>query len=236
MQFQGRKLRHEFKYYLNTHEYLSLSQKASALLRMDSHSPGREGYGIRSLYFDGVHDHSLNDKNNGIFGREKYRIRIYNGSKDHISLERKSKFGDYVCKDVTRLTYEEYTAILNGNAGILSDKDDALLKQFYMALVHRAFRPVVIVDYMREAYVYDLGNVRITFDKMLSAGVNTMDLFDENLVLKEAIPSPLTILEVKYDSFLPGHIRQMVEAEKHVRSSISKYVICRETQYRHFKE
>ncbi|GIP51424.1 MULTISPECIES: polyphosphate polymerase domain-containing protein [Paenibacillus] len=236
MQFQGRKLRHEFKYYLNTHEYLSLSQKAAALLRMDSHSPGREGYGIRSLYFDGVHDHSLHDKNNGVFAREKYRIRIYNGSKDHISLERKSKYGDYVCKDAARLTHREYESIMNGDAEILSKREEALVQQFRTALVHRAFRPVVIVDYIREAYVYDLGNVRITFDKMLSAGVNTVDLFDDAMVLREAIMGPLTIMEVKYDSFLPVHVRQIIETEKHVRSSISKYVICREARYRHFKE
>ncbi len=236
MQFQGRKLRHEFKYYLNTHEYLSLSQKIATLLRMDSHSLGREGYGIRSLYFDGAQDHSLHDKNNGIFAREKYRIRIYNGSRDHISLERKSKFGDYVCKDAARLTYREYESILNGETDILTGREEALVQQFRTALVHRAFHPVVIVDYIREAYVYDLGNVRITFDKMLSAGVNTVDLFDEGLVLREAILGPLTIMEMKYDSFLPDHIRQIIETERHVRSSISKYVICREARYRHFKE
>ncbi|MEF2966828.1 polyphosphate polymerase domain-containing protein [Paenibacillus sp. M1] len=236
MQYQGRKLRHEFKYYLNLHDYLSLRQKAASLMAMDRHSLSAEGYGIRSLYFDGMNDHALHDKNNGVFSREKYRIRIYNGCGDHISLERKSKFGDFVCKDSVQLTYTEYASILRGDVEFLREKSLPLMTDFYMALVHRAFRPIVIVDYIREAYVYEPGNVRITFDKILSAGVNTVDLFDGTLVLKEAMPGPSTIMELKYDAFLPEHVRGLIQTGRFVRSSISKYVICRELGYQYFKE
>src|SRR5690606_24258 len=89
--FQGKKLRNELKYYINIHDYLTLRSKVSAVFTLDVHSLSSEGYGIRSLYFVGVHDHSLYDKNDGIFKREKYRIRIYNEKDDVINLERKSK-------------------------------------------------------------------------------------------------------------------------------------------------
>ncbi|WP_438348669.1 polyphosphate polymerase domain-containing protein [Paenibacillus sp. FA6] len=236
MPFQGRKFRNEFKYYLHTHEYVALRYKMSQILKMDDYSIDGEGYGIRSLYFDGAHDHSLYDKNNGVFNRDKYRIRIYNGSDDRITLERKSKYGDFVCKDGAALTRTEYDAILSGDADVLQGKADSLLKEFHNALVHRSYRPVVIVDYTREAYVYEFGNVRITFDKRLSAGIGTYNLFDDNLVLEEAITDPMTIMEVKYDSFLPDFIRKVVQPEGYVRSSISKYVICREINTKHFKE
>lgn len=236
MPFQGRKFRNEFKYYLHLHEYIALRHKMAELLKMDAYSIDGEGYGIRSLYFDGAQDHSLYDKNNGVFKRDKYRIRIYNGSDDRITLERKSKYGDFVCKDGATLKRSEYDAILSGEADFLQRKDNPLLKEFHSALVHRAFRPVVIVDYTREAYVYEFGNVRITFDKRLSAGISTYDLFDENLVLEEATMDPVTILEVKYDSFLPDFIRRAIQPERYVRSSISKYVICREVNNKHFKE
>lgn len=236
MQLPSRKFRTEHKYYLHIHDYATLHHKVSSLLMMDRHSIGMDGYNIRSLYFDGPHDHALYDKNNGIFKREKYRIRTYNGSDSIISVERKSKFGEFVCKESARINRVEYDAILNGRYDCLANKEELLLKEFHSALAHRTFRPTAIVDYWREAYIYEFGNVRITFDKKLSAGTNTFDVFDSNLVLEEAIPAPQTILEIKFDSFLPDHVRKIVQPENHIRSSISKYVICREVNLKHFKE
>ncbi|MCU6710801.1 polyphosphate polymerase domain-containing protein [Paenibacillus sp. J5C_2022] len=236
MLYRGRKLRTEHKYYLHIHDYATVSHRVSSLLRMDPHSISEEGYNIRSLYFDGPHAHSLHDKNNGIFKRDKYRIRIYNGSDAVISVERKSKFGEYVCKESARISLAEYEDILAGEYDCLADKETMLLREFHAALAYRAFRPVVIVDYWREAYIYEHGNVRITFDKKLSAGVNTIDLFDPNLVLEEVIPVPQTIMEVKFDAYFPDHVRKLVNPTSHIRSSISKYVLCREVGIKHFKE
>lgn len=236
MQFQGNKLRHELKYYLHGHEYMALRHRIGTLLTMDRNSVDADGYGIRSLYFDGTQAHTLYDKNNGVFRRDKYRIRIYNGSSDKITLERKSKFGDYINKEAAPLTREEYESILQGDVEFLASKEHPLLKEFYLATEHRGFRPSVIVDYIREAYVYEPGNVRVTFDKRLTAGVNTIDVFDTNLVLEEALPSALTIMEIKYDAFLPDHVRRIVQLDGHVRSAISKFVICREVGLKHFKE
>ncbi|MEK4083322.1 polyphosphate polymerase domain-containing protein [Psychrobacillus sp. FSL K6-1415] len=235
MNLHDKRFRHELKYYLHIFDYLSLRQKVSSVLTIDKNSQTHEGYGIRSLYFDGIHNHSLYDKNNGVFNREKYRIRIYNGSDKKISLERKSKFGDFISKESAPVTRAEYDAILKGNIDVLSGKDQPLIKEFYAALKYRNFLPTVIVDYVREAYVYELGNVRITFDKKMSAGVNTIDLFDPNLMLEEPLLPEQTILEVKFDQFLPDNIRQLVQPERFVRSAISKYVICREENIKHFK-
>ncbi|RNB82886.1 polyphosphate polymerase domain-containing protein [Brevibacillus panacihumi] len=228
--------RTEHKYYLHIHDYQSLRHRASAMLMMDPNSINLDGYCIRSLYFDGPHDHALHDKNNGIFNREKYRIRIYNGKDDVIAVERKKKRGDYVFKESFRINREEYDLLRVGDYDFLQKKDSALLRDFYLALAHRAFRPTAIVEYWREAYVYEYGNVRITFDKKLSAGVNSFDLFDPNLVLEEAIAVPQTIMEVKFDSFLPDLIRNLIQPQSQHRSSISKYVICREVNVKHFKE
>jgi len=236
MLFQGRKLRNEYKYYIHLHDYAELRHKLNRFMEMDEYSVDGDGYGIRSLYFDGSQDHSMYDKNNGIFKRDKYRIRIYNGQNDRITLERKSKFGDYVSKEGASLSYEEYDSLLRGDFGFLADKPHPLHKEFHNALRHRAFRPAVIVDYTREAYVYREGNVRITFDKRVSAGINSYDLFDDNLALEEAFIGPVTIMEIKFDSYLPDLVKRIVQPEGFVRSAISKYVICREVTLKHFKE
>ncbi|MDQ8736275.1 polyphosphate polymerase domain-containing protein [Paenibacillus sp. LHD-38] len=235
MKFFGRKLRHELKYYLHPQEYLTLRQRVSALLPLDSHAIGEEGYGIRSLYFDGPQDNALFDKTNGIFRRHKYRIRIYNGSDRTIKLERKNKFGEYVNKESASLSREDYDRILNGDSTCLQSSAVQLVQDFYRSLKHEDYRPAAIVDYTREAYVYEHGDVRITFDKRLAAGINTYDLFDPGLILTEALDSTRTILEVKYNEYLPEMIRVLANPHASNRSAISKYVICRETVMKHFK-
>ncbi|WP_391572648.1 polyphosphate polymerase domain-containing protein [Cohnella sp.] len=236
VQSRGRKLRTEKKYYLHLHDYLTLKRKLASTLVLDSHSVDFDGYNIRSLYFDDPRRSALEEKNDGIFRREKYRIRIYNGSDKTIKVERKSKFGEFVCKESAPITKDEYRLILEGEYAFLLEREESLLHEFYAALNTYGFRPIVIVDYWREAYIYELGNVRITFDKKLSAGINTVDLFHPQLVIEEVIPPELTIMEVKFDSFLPDHIRQILQPENNVRSSISKYVLCREKSIQHFKE
>lgn len=234
MQFQGKKLRNELKYYLHHFEYTDLRSKISRVLDMDRNSKSINGYGIRSLYFDSPHNHAIYDKNNGIFHREKYRIRIYNGSDQSIKLERKSKYGDYICKESVNITRLDYDSIIIGDYNCLNKKDNPLIMDFYSALTYRAFTPTVIVDYIREAYIYEHGNVRITFDKRLAAGVNSTDLFNPHLVVREVLMAPQTILEIKYDEFLPDHIRKLLQPEKLVRSAISKYVLCREEGFIHY--
>lgn len=236
MSMDGRKYRTEHKYYLHIHDYAAMRHKISALLPMDPHSIGPEGYCIRSLYFDGPHDHALHDKNNGIFAREKYRIRIYNGSDSIITVERKSKRGDYVCKESARISRDEYEQVRQGHYGVLRKMMSGLLHDFHAALAYRGFRPTTIVEYWREAYIYEHGNVRITFDKKLSASINTYDLFDEHMALAEVIEVPRTIMEVKFDSYLPDMIRMLLQPYSQHRSSISKYVLCRELNFLHFKE
>jgi hypothetical protein len=236
MYFENKKLRNELKFYLHTHEYLSLRSKTSAMLELDKYSLSDEGYGIRSLYFDGVHAHSLYDKNNGIFSREKYRIRVYNASDSLIKLERKSKYGSYIHKESAPLTKTQYEHILAGSFELLYGTGYPLIDDFHHALAYRNFRPSAITDYTREAYVYGPGNVRITFDKRLAAGVNTSDVFSEGLILEEVLPVEQTVLEVKFDEFFPVQIQQLVQVNQFLRSAISKYVICKEAGILHFKE
>lgn len=235
MSLLHKKFRHELKFYINYVEMYALRAKISAVLEMDKHAVNHEGYNIRSLYFDGMTDHALYDKNDGIFGREKYRIRIYNESDKVINLERKSKYGDFISKESAPLSREEYDQILNWQYECLRDRAERLIQDFYYALQYRQFKPRVIVDYIREAYIYTPGNVRITFDKELRAGVNGVDLFDDRIIYEHILYPEQVILEVKFDKFLPDQIRQLVQPERFVRSAISKYVLCRERTIQYFK-
>lgn len=236
MLFRGKRLRTEQKYYLHLHDYISLRSKLAQQLQLDSHSIDVDGYNIRSLYFDDPKNTSLERKNDGIFKREKFRIRIYNESDDFIALERKTKLGDYVCKESKRISRAEYDQIMLGEYEFLKQPNEPLLMDFYAAINTYGYKPMSIVDYWREAYIYEYGNVRITFDKRLAAGVNTTDLFDPQLALDEVVTSSSTIMEVKYDEMLPERVRQIIAPASSVRSSISKYVLCREKILQHYTQ
>lgn len=228
MQFAGKKLRHENKYYIHYHEYIGLQQRVKSALMMDKNSIGTDGYHIRSLYFDNMHETAINDKNDGIFQRKKYRIRIYNKSDHVIKLERKSKYHDYIAKESVSLTRAQCDSIINGNFECISNSDHPLMRDFYFDAKHGRLQPAVVVDYLREAYIYPVSDVRITFDKQLCASVSSFDIFDKNLVTVEQIEGPRTILEVKYNQFLPDFVYGLVQMSAANRSTISKYVICRE--------
>lgn len=228
MKLRGKRLRTEQKYYLHMHDYLTLRMKVSQLLTLDPNSVDIDGYNIRSLYFDDPRRTSLETKNDGVFKRQKFRIRIYNGEDRHIALERKSKMGDFVAKESVPLSREQYEQILQGDYNSLYESGDPLAQDFYAAMTSYGYLPTTIVDYWREAYIFPQGNVRITFDKRLAVGANQLDLFHPELMLSEIIMPGVTIMEVKFDDVLPNVVRQLVTPAKNLRSSISKYVLCKE--------
>lgn len=231
-----KRLRYELKYYINFSEYEILREKLQHVLKKDKNSVSEEGYHIRSLYFDNFLNSDLYDKNYGIFRRKKFRIRIYNLSDRVIKLERKNRFGEMINKDSLVISKEEYEKILSWDYDFLREKKDALANDFYLFLRSEHMSPKIIVDYTREAFIEDIEDVRVTFDKYLSAGINSIDIFDPNIVSIESLTYPQMIMEVKFNTFLPDFIREILQLDSHFRSAISKYVICRETSMRHFKQ
>jgi hypothetical protein len=234
MKYGNKKLRHELKYYINYYEFENLRNRLRCVVQPDKNSIGKDGYHIRSLYFDNAFDTALYEKNYGVHRRDKYRIRIYNKSDKSIKLERKSKYGDYICKESMNLTREEYEKIMNNDYEFLRAKGSQLGKDFYFKCVSEQMKPAVIVDYLREAYTYEFGDVRITFDKQLMVGVNSFDIFNPKLVTVNAIHNKSMVLEIKFNEYLPSHIRSMLQIDSHERSAISKYVICREEGMRYY--
>ena len=78
--------RHELKYLISSAEVTMLRTRLSGLISLDAHAKNGH-YTIRSLYFDDYDDRCLLENENGTDPREKFRIRIYNGSAERISLE-----------------------------------------------------------------------------------------------------------------------------------------------------
>jgi hypothetical protein len=219
--------RHELKYYINYIEYESLKRRLKYVLKKDKYADDNGNYHIRSLYFDDLSSTALFEKQSGVLTRIKFRIRIYNIDNSVIKLESKSRVGQFIHKESATLSLGNYHDLIDGNIEFLRDSSNILFKKFYIELTIRRQKPNVIVDYIREAYIYDINNIRITFDKFLKTGLNKLDIFDKELPTIDVMEEPKMILEIKYDHFLPDFIRSLLQFSSHQRYAISKFVICK---------
>lgn len=233
MQFQGKALRHELKYLINYQQYHILRNRIKSIIPHDENAEGGE-YHIRSLYFDDVYNSALYEKESGIMRRKKFRIRIYNLSEHIIKLELKEKFGEYISKTSASLTPQQTQQLIDGrDYDFLLGSANQTMKEMYIAMKTRLLRPAVIVDYVREPFALNEGNVRITFDKCIQAGINSFDIFSRDVVVQNVLSPPMLVMEVKYDDFLPSIAKNLVQAHAHQRSAVSKYVMCRRHQAMH---
>lgn len=233
MEYRNQTLRHELKFYINYHEYTYLKNRLKDSLILDENSSlETSDYTIRSLYFDDVYNSALKEKEAGVFQRKKYRVRIYNGSDSVIKFEKKSKYNKYITKKSKKLSKKEFYKLINGKTDFLIKSKNKLLNEVYVETKTKLLKPVVIVTYEREAYTYPLERIRITFDKNLRAGIKSYDVFDENLIEKDIFDKQIMIMEIKYNSYLPSFIKNLLQMRKHTHSAISKYVLCRKTGQR----
>lgn len=221
--------RHENKYFISQGGYLFLRGRLAAMMRTDPNATRGDGrYFIRSLYFDDYNQSALLDKVEGIETREKFRLRFYDMNDGYIRLESKQKHNQYTQKRAVPLSREQADRLLAGDFWFLYDTGDPLLREFYLKCRTRLLRPTVLVDYTREAYVFQ--DVRITFDLSLHTGNYQTNLFDPDAFTMPVLPGDRVILEVKFDEQLPYAVRQLLKPVAAVRCAISKYELCRQFQ------
>ncbi len=220
--------RHELKYYINQAEYTLLQKKLSLTMEQDGNASKNGGeYFIRSLYFDDYNDSAFREKLDGVDDRDKFRIRIYNMSDAAIKLECKHKENGYIQKQSISLTREEYETLRRGNYTFLLHRKEPFARRMFAEFSLRPLRPVVLVDYMREPYVFPVEDVRVTFDKNVRTGFRSTALFDPHIPTYPVITDYDMVLEIKFNRYLPTYIRSLLQMDSHARSAISKYVLCR---------
>jgi len=217
--------RHELKYFINKPDWALLQTRLLGAIQRDSHAGEYGEYWIRSLYFDDYWNSSYEEKEMGVLLRRKYRIRVYNCSDKRILLERKSKFDQYILKENAPMTRREVDSLMEGEYSFLKKSEHGLLREFYYECTSRLLRPRVIIDYDREPFVMESGDVRITFDKHVRAGFGTFDLFDQSLPTLEVLQADQMIMEVKFTTFLPALIRRILPPQSCIMTAASKYVL-----------
>jgi len=207
-------------------ELLLLKSRLKTVMAQDIHQDG-DCYEIRSLYFDDAWDRCLEENEAGVDKREKYRIRIYDPASDVIHLEIKEKNRGLTKKRACDLSREECLQIMEGDLPLKPDSR-APLNALQMQMRCSQMAPKVIISYERTAYVHPSGNVRITFDRNITASRYTDEFLETHVSgMTPVLPAGMHVLEVKYDEFLPDVIAQQLEIGKLRKTAFSKYYLGR---------
>lgn len=228
------KYRNEIKYLCSEKELCLIKNRIQEICKPDMYT-GEDGkYTIRSVYFDDYQNSCFYENENGTNPREKYRIRTYNGSLERITLECKRKENGLNHKTACQLTKEQCKKMLRSSFSLqdidiklLDAEQMSMLRKFYIKCQTKNFIPKVIVEYERTPYIYEIGNVRITFDRNITACGNISDFMEPTIMGRPVMPVGQHILEVKFDELLPDYLHNVMQIKKIQRTAYSKYSICR---------
>jgi hypothetical protein len=219
------KYRHELKHYINIIDCMELRSRLKYIAKPDPNADEDGTYKIRSLYFDNYEDKAVTDKLSGLSRREKFRLRYYGDNTSFIRLEKKSKMNKGCYKESAVVTADQCVEIINGCYDNLLSSESPLLSELYVKIRNQNLRPRMIVDYIREAYIFSAGNVRITIDSDIRSSSNTVGFLNPNI---PTIPSAGSIiLEIKFDGFLPDIIRNIIQIDNRHTTEFSKYIAAR---------
>ncbi len=213
--------RYELKYFITDHKRTILTQRLNSLLELDRNVDKDGSYLVKSIYFDDIFNSKFYDKIQGVDRRDKFRIRTY-GEDSPIKLEKKIREGDRIKKRVLNLSKEDYDRIIRNRFDFHLIEGDHLWYEFYFEYRHKFLRPVVLVLYKRIPYIYK--DVRITIDTDIMASPEC-DLFKDNPYCYSI--TNMSVLEIKFDNYLPSFIKDVINVSGLQQLSISKYAIAR---------
>lgn len=226
--------RHELKYIVSEAELCALRARIKGILRPDPHADATGRYQVRSIYFDDLENSAYYENENGVAVRSKWRIRCYNGSDEVISLENKRKDAAMTQKLSCALTRRQFDGIMDAAgtskaAALLRDahQNDPVLNRFLTELATKPLKQRVIVQYEREPYFFPSGNVRVTFDRLITSSKAYDAFFSGELKGRPVMPAGRQMMEVKYDDYLPDHIYHAIQLRSMRIETFSKYYLSR---------
>lgn len=227
--------RYEYKYLIPNSVIPAIRAAVKTTSKLDRYAGPEGTYLIRSLYFD-TEQFDLywaNDREQA--DRFKLRARMYPGKTSPVFLEVKRRVFDVIIKSRAAVPADAWCDILAG-------KDEALARlaphvranaMKFLARYHRHhIRPVLLVDYEREAYISEVdAYARLTFDRKIAVQEHHRLDFD-------AIPNrwryvdhkaqtrteePVSVLELKFERRPPRWMVALVQRLDLIRYSFSKY-------------
>lgn len=227
--------RYEFKYLVPERLVPAIRAVARTTSKIDRYANPDGTYLIRSLYFDTDRFalYWANDRKQS--DRYKMRARVYPGKKSPVFLEVKRRVQDVIIKTRAAVPADAWLQVLAGSEaslGALSPSARAGALNFIRRIHQHHFRPVMLVEYEREAYVSEIdAYARLTFDRKISVQPKEALDFEANPRRWRAIdhgvqtrtPEPVCVLELKFERRPPAWMAAFVRRLELVRYSFSKY-------------
>lgn len=222
--------RHEYKFILSVSQSLILRERMAGIMKRDAYGGEFGSYEIRSVYFDDYEDTCYRQNEAGTDPRSKYRIRIYNASDRRMVLEKKIKQNGMTKKRQQDLTKEQYELLMTAEGAFIGGAfhdNPPLVQELLLFKQTRRMQPKVIVAYERTPFTEAAGNVRVTFDDGISSSNDFDGFFSEKLHKRPIMPVGKTLMEIKFDEFLPSYIKEALEVGRLTQTTFSKYYLCR---------
>ncbi len=218
-------LRQEFKFYISNEEIMFLKNSLKLIMKLDENSNKKKGfYTITSLYFDSPNKDAFNEKVDGIYSREKFRIRKYSESKI-IKFESKKKMENVINKTSEIIDNDTVKYLFQNDIHLLNNAKSNFLKKSFALIKSNGLRAKNIVEYDREAYYLPYGNIRITFDTNLKTYNSNRNFFDKNKTSSPIFYDKINILEIKHSLPLPEHLKFILKKITANRCAISKFIL-----------
>jgi hypothetical protein len=227
------KQRFELKYLIAEETALLVRDFVRGYLDFDEYSVGKPNYSypVHSLYVDSDDLKLYWSTINGDKNRYKLRLRYYSTHPDSpVFFEIKRRMNNCIMKQRGGVRQEYVPMLLQGHLPqldfLVSKAPNQLvaLQNFCNLAHHIRAKPKVHIFYMREAYVSDDDQVRVTLDRKVYGDANL------SYAIKTELTAPClsfkneVILELKFTNRFPDWFRELVRVFGVMQCGAAKYV------------
>jgi hypothetical protein len=113
-----------------------------------------------------------------------------------------------------------------GHISWMENDSRQLIRDLFIQMNLFQLKPVTVIDYEREVFIYEYGNVRVTFDSSIKTSFRNNDVLNPDIPMVETNPD-IVVLEVKYDEYLPDTIKYLLQLGDRLKGTYSKYQVSR---------
>lgn len=214
--------RQEFKYFVPNKLIDILIPELLNYLEYD-HFSQNGFYPIYTTYFDTIDWQAFYAKMAGVQHRQKFRIRSYYPNpkpNEKVFLEIKAKSDNTVYKVRTPIAMEQIEKLLKGEK---SPVKNALYDEWRYAIVRNSIKPCLLNTYDRLAFESPrFPGLRITLDRNVGYCMTNQVNFELG-AHKVMWSDELSILEIKFDRYVPKFVVEMLRRHNITLEPISKY-------------
>ena len=229
------KQRYELKYLINEETALLVRDFVRSYLDFDEYSVGKPNYSypVHSLYVDSDDLKLYWSTINGDKNRYKLRLRYYTTHPDSpVFFEIKSRMNNCIRKQRGGVRQEFVSMLLRGQLPqqehLVSRAPHQLtaLQHFCELAVSIQAKPRLHIFYMREAYVSDDDQVRVTMDRSVYGDANCEYAIKTDLRQPVLSFGNQVILELKFTNRFPDWFGELVRVFGVMQCGAAKYVEC----------